>query len=145
MMALYQIATPAQGLVVGTGNKVEDYKIFFYTKYGDGAVDIAPIADLTKSEVRQMCRDLGVLLDLSEAIPTDGLWEDGRTDEMAIGATYEELEQIVELLEKNNEHLHSSIVNNMTPRQREVLDVYNRWHLKGMHKSLPIPTFKRIS
>lgn len=92
MIALYQIATCNDGLVAGTGNKVEDYGIFFYTKGGDGQVDIAPIGDLMKSEVRQMCRELGVLPELAEAVPTDGLWADTRSDEDAIGATYDELE-----------------------------------------------------
>lgn len=137
MVALYHMATLAGGLVVGTGNKVEDYSVFFYTKYGDGAVDIAPIGDLMKSEVRQMCRELGVLPELCEAIPTDGLWEDNRTDESQLGASYEELEWAMNYCD----HPHKLTV--LTTRQEEVLKIYNKWHTAGKHKSLPIPTFKR--
>jgi NAD+ synthase len=92
MIALYQVATVVGGLVAGTGNKVEDFGVGFFTKYGDGGVDISPIADFLKSEVRQMCRELGVLPELCDAVPTDGLWSDTRTDESQLGATYEELE-----------------------------------------------------
>jgi len=144
MIALYHIATCVGGLVVGTGNKVEDYNLFFYTKGGDGQVDIAPIGDLMKSEVRLMCRELGVLPELSEAVPTDGLWADGRTDESQLGASYEEFEWVVAFLEKNNGWpLQETIDNHMSPRQQEVLGIYNKWHTAGKHKSLPIPTFKR--
>ena len=93
MMTLYQIAQSVGGLVVGTGNKVEDYGIGFYTKYGDGGIDIAPIADLYKTEVRELGRFLGVIPEIIDAKPTDGLWDDGRTDEDQIGATYEQLEE----------------------------------------------------
>jgi NAD+ synthase len=144
MIALYQVATVYGGLVVGTGNKIEDFTIFFYTKYGDGAVDISPIANLTKTEVRQMCRELNVIPEISEAVPTDGLWEDGRTDEQAIGASYEELEWVVSFLELTGGYpTQETIDGHMTPRQREILNVYNKWHNAGKHKSLPIPTFKR--
>ena len=93
MMTLYQIAQSVGGLVVGTDNKVEDYGIGFYTKYGDGGIDIAPIADLYKTEVRELGRFLGVIPEIIDAKPTDGLWDDGRTDEDQIGATYEQLEE----------------------------------------------------
>ncbi len=141
MIALYQIATCVGGLVVGTGNKVEDYNIFFYTKYGDGGVDIAPIGDLMKSEVRQMCRELGVLPELSEAVPTDGLWEDTRTDESQIGATYDELEWAMKYLTLNQTGQFN--VDDLTTRQNEILAIYNKWHTAGKHKSEPIPTFRR--
>lgn len=138
MIALYQIATPAQGLVVGTGNKVEDFGIGFFTKYGDGGVDISPIADLLKSEVRQMCRDLGVLPELSEAVPTDGLWADTRTDEGAIGASYDELEWAMKFAEDKFDPNAK-----LTARQQEVLNIYMKRHIASYHKMHPIPTFVR--
>jgi NAD+ synthase len=145
MVALYQIATPIGGLVVGTGNKVEDFGIGFFTKYGDGGVDISPIADLMKSEVRQMCRDLGVLPELSEAVPTDGLWNDTRTDETQVGATYDELEWAMGFLEKNNGWPLESTISTMSVRQKDVLNIYNQRHLVSRHKLNPIPTFVRKS
>ena len=96
MMTLYHIAANRNGLVVGTGNKVEDFGVGFYTKYGDGGVDISPIADLYKTEVRELGRYLGVPQDIINATPTDGLWDDDRNDEEQIGATYEELEWVME-------------------------------------------------
>ncbi len=124
MITLYQIAGAKGGIVVGTGNKVEDYGIGFYTKYGDGGVDIAPIADLYKTEVWL----LGELLEVDERIcdapPTDGLWLDRRTDEEQIGATYAQLEEAME---------------NGTGPAVEVLEKFNT---KNKHKMQPIPTFK---
>ena len=96
MVTLYQIAGTVGGMVVGTGNKVEDYGIGFYTKYGDGGVDIAPIADLYKTEVWELGRHLGVDPRIINAAPTDGLWEDSRTDEEQVGASYEDLEWVME-------------------------------------------------
>ena len=93
MVTLYHVAANVGGIVVGTGNKVEDYGVGFYTKYGDGGVDIAPIADLYKTEVRELGRELGVIPEIINATPTDGLWEDGRNDEDQIGASYEQLEE----------------------------------------------------
>jgi NAD+ synthase len=149
MIALYQIATPIGGIVVGTGNKVEDFGIGFFTKYGDGGVDLSPIADLLKSEVRQMCRDLGVLPELSEAVPTDGLWADARTDEGAIGASYDELEWVMTFLERNNGWPCPVPTNSNTPlltaRQQEVLNIYMKRHMASRHKLEPIPTFVRKS
>lgn len=138
MVALYQVACVYDGLVVGTGNKVEDFGIGFFTKYGDGGVDISPIADFLKSEVREMCKQLGVLPELYNAVPTDGLWDDTRTDESAIGATYDELEWALNLSE-------AKLVPNtaLTPRQHEVLNIYMKRHIAGWHKLAPIPTFKR--
>jgi NAD+ synthase len=143
MVTLYQIATATNGLVVGTGNKVEDFGVGFFTKYGDGGVDISPIGNLLKSEVRTMCRALGVLPELSEAVPTDGLWDDTRTDEDQIGATYDELEWAMEFFESNDPgdiHLWGGEV---TTRQREVLAIYDKWHNAGAHKLAPIPVFVR--
>ena len=124
MMTLYQIAGQYKGLVVGTGNKVEDYGVGFFTKYGDGGVDLAPIADLYKSEVWELGAVLGVDLRIIEAKPTDGLWEDGRTDEDQLGASYPELE---EAMEKG------------TGPAVDVLERYNR---ANKHKMEPIPTYK---
>jgi len=93
MAALYQVASSNNGIVVGTGNKVEDFGVGFYTKYGDGGVDISPIADCTKTQVWEMGKNLGILKDIIEAQPTDGLWDDGRTDVNQLGMSYKELEE----------------------------------------------------
>ena len=93
MTTLYQVAASNNGIVVGTGNKVEDFGVGFYTKYGDGGVDISPIADCTKSQVWEMGKDLGVLEEIVKAQPTDGLWDDGRTDVNQLGMSYQELEE----------------------------------------------------
>ncbi len=124
MVTLYQIAGKYNGIVVGTGNKVEDYGVGFYTKYGDGGVDIAPIADLYKTEVRELGGYLGVDALVIDAQPTDGLWDDGRSDEDQIGATYAELEEAME---------------NGTG---EAVDILSRFNRKNKHKMEPIPTFK---
>ena len=93
MTTLYQVAASNNGIVVGTGNKVEDFGVGFYTKYGDGGVDISPIADCTKSEIWEMGKNLGILKEIVEAQPTDGLWDDGRTDVNQLGMTYQDLEE----------------------------------------------------
>ena len=124
MVTLYQIAGSKKGIVIGTGNKVEDYGIGFYTKYGDGGVDIAPIADLYKTEVRELGGYLGVIPQIIDAKPTDGLWDDGRTDEDQIGATYEELEEAME----NGEG--------------KAIDILYKFNNQNKHKMQPIPTFK---
>ena len=93
MTALYQIAAANNGIVVGTGNKIEDFGVGFYTKYGDGGVDISPIADCTKTDVWELGKQLGVLEEIIQAQPTDGLWDDGRTDVGQLGFTYQELEE----------------------------------------------------
>ena len=92
MTTLYQVAAANKGIVVGTGNKVEDFGVGFYTKYGDGGVDISPIADCNKSEVWELGKELGILKEIIDAPPTDGLWDDGRTDEGQLGFKYSELE-----------------------------------------------------
>ena len=124
MVSLYQVAGSVGGIVVGTGNKVEDYGIGFYTKYGDGGVDIAPIADLYKSEVWELGEYLGVDQRICDAQPTDGLWDDGRKDEDQIGASYEELEEAMEY------------------RRGKALDILDEFNRKNKHKMEPIPTFK---
>ena len=93
MTTLYQVAASNNGIVVGTGNKVEDFGVGFYTKYGDGGVDISPIADCTKSQIWEMGKNLGILKEIIEAQPTDGLWDDGRTDVNQLGMSYQELEE----------------------------------------------------
>jgi NAD+ synthase len=139
MTALYHVATSYSGLVVGTGNKVEDFGVGFFTKYGDGGVDVSPIGDLTKTQVRRMANLLGVPDQVANAVPTDGLWEDGRTDEDQLGATYAELEWAMDYIETNP---HWERLDILSPRKAEVLRIYNRWHLATAHKMRPTPTFK---
>lgn len=146
MIALYQVATVYGGLVVGTGNKVEDFGVGFFTKYGDGGVDISPIADLTKTEVRAMAAALGIAPAVAQAVPTDGLWADNRTDEEQLGATYEELEWAMTAIANapwDEAGLEPDWKDNFTPRQKEVMAVYTKWHNAGAHKLAPIPTFVR--
>lgn len=96
MTTLYQVAAAHKGIVVGTGNKVEDFGVGFYTKYGDGGVDISPIGDCNKTEVWELGKELGILKEIIEAAPTDGLWDDGRTDEGQLGLKYHELEEAMD-------------------------------------------------
>jgi NAD+ synthase len=95
MTTLYQVAAANKGIVVGTGNKVEDFGVGFFTKYGDGGVDISPIADCTKTEVWELGKELGILEEIIKAHPTDGLWDDGRTDVAQLGLSYQELEEAI--------------------------------------------------
>ena len=132
MMTLYQIAQSNNALVVGTGNKVEDFGVGFFTKYGDGGVDVSPIADLMKSEVLLAAKELGVSERIIAAPPTDGLWENNRTDEEQLGATYSELEWAMEYDGKED----------VSPEKRRVLEVYYELHNKNMHKMVPIPVCK---
>ena len=124
MTTLYQVAAANQGIVVGTGNKVEDFGVGFYTKYGDGGVDISPIADCNKTEVWELGKELKILKEIIDAPPTDGLWDDGRTDEGQLGLSYAELEEAM-----NNE---SSI-------NREK---YLKIRKANLHKMEPIPVCK---
>jgi NAD+ synthase len=140
MITLYQISTSINGIVVGTGNKVEDFGVGFFTKYGDGGVDISPIADLNKSQVRILSKELGIINEIIEAEPTDGLWEDKRNDEEQIGASYEELEWAMETLKNNKDLL--LLNSNFSERQLEVLKLYDNFHKKNLHKMIPIPVFK---
>ena len=123
-----------RGLVVGTGNKVEDYGVGFFTKYGDGGVDVSPIGDLTKTEVRVMARELGIIEDILVAKPTDGLWDDNRTDEDQMGATYEELEWAMGF-EGNTEEL--------VGRMKKVYYIYKTLNKHNQHKMVSIPLFKK--
>ena len=124
MVTLYQVAGSVNGIVVGTGNKVEDYGVGFYTKYGDGGVDIAPIADLYKTEVWELGRYFGVDQRIINASPTDGLWDDGRTDEDQLGASYSDLEEAMET------------------GSGPALEVLLKFSQMNQHKMNAIPTFK---
>ena len=124
MTTLYQAAAANKGIVVGTGNKVEDFGVGFYTKYGDGGVDISPIADCNKSEVWEIGKELGILKEIIEAAPTDGLWDDGRTDEGQLGLKYHELEEAM---------------NNINSINREK---YQKIRKMNLHKMEPIPVCK---
>jgi len=135
MTALFAVASSNNGIVVGTGNKVEDFGIGFFTKYGDGGVDISPIADLFKSDVYAIGEELGVIREILEAAPTDGLWNDGRTDEDQIGATYEEIEWAMKESSKASGM-------DLSEREREVLEIYRRLNKSNSHKMVPIPVFK---
>ena len=124
MTTLYQVAAANKGIVVGTGNKVEDFGVGFYTKYGDGGVDISPIADCNKTEVWELGKELGILKEIIDAPPTDGLWDDGRTDEGQLGLSYKELEEAME---------------NENSKNREK---YNSIRRSNLHKMEPIPVCK---
>jgi len=124
MTTLYQVAAANKGIVVGTGNKVEDFGVGFYTKYGDGGVDISPIADCNKSDVWEIGKSLNILNEIIEAPPTDGLWDDGRTDEGQLGLKYEELEEAM---------------NNPKSINREK---YEKIRNMNLHKMEPIPVCK---
>ena len=126
MIALYQVASSVNGLVIGTGNKIEDFGVGFATKHGDLACDISPIADLYKSEVYTMAKELGVIEDILNAEPTDGLWDDDRTDEQQLKCSYSELE---------------SVMKGECTDQR-IIDIYNYFHNKNLHKMNPIPICK---
>jgi len=124
MTTLYQVAAANKGIVVGTGNKVEDFGVGFYTKYGDGGVDISPIADCNKSEVWELGQELGILKEIIDAQPTDGLWDDGRTDEGQLGFKYSELED--------------AMINPKSPHREE----YEKIRNQNLHKMEPIPVCK---
>jgi NAD+ synthase len=124
MTTLYQVAAANKGIVVGTGNKVEDFGVGFYTKYGDGGVDISPIADCNKSEVWEIGKSINILQEIIEAAPTDGLWDDGRTDEGQLGLKYDELEEAM---------------SNVNSINREK---YQKIRKMNLHKMEPIPVCK---
>ena len=121
MVTLYQIAQSNNGIVVGTGNKVEDFGVGFYTKYGDGGVDISPIADCTKTEVWELAEEIGVIKDIISAAPTDGLWDDSRNDESQLGLSYKQLEEAME--NKSSENYSK----------------YEEIRKPNLHKMKPIP------
>ena len=121
MVTLYQIAQANKGIVVGTGNKVEDFGVGFYTKYGDGGVDISPIADCKKTDVWNIGKSLGIIDEIIEAAPTDGLWDDSRNDESQLGLSYEEIEDAME--NSNSKHIKK----------------YQEIREPNLHKMKPIP------
>ena len=133
MTTLYACAGHHRLLVAGTGNKVEDFGVGFFTKYGDGGVDLSPIADLLKTEVYALGQALGVAPAILTAAPTDGLWEDGRTDEGQIGASYPELEWAMDFEASGGD------AQKLTARQKEILTIYRRFNRSNRHKMTPIP------
>lgn len=135
MATLHQIAGAKKGLVVGTGNKVEDFGVGFYTKYGDGGVDISPIGDLLKTEVWDLAKDLNILQTIIDAPPTDGLWEDGRTDKDQLGGlTYEDMERAMDLDEKGAIAIGSD---------QDLLKKYHEVRKLNLHKMSPIPIYNK--
>ncbi len=130
MTTLYYFAGLSGLLVAGTGNKVEDFGVGFYTKYGDGGVDLSPIADLMKTEVYEIGEELGIIEEIMDAPPTDGLWGDSRTDEDQIGASYPELEWAMEFAGSES---------SLTDREKEVLKIYQDLNALNQHKMNPIP------
>ena len=135
MTTLYYIAGLRGHLVAGTGNKVEDFGVGFFTKYGDGGVDLSPIADLTKSEVYEVARALGIVESIMKAAPTDGLFGDSRTDEDQIGASYPELEWAMDLRDRDMDVETMGL----SERQRKVLAIFDRRRAANRHKMVPIP------
>jgi NAD+ synthase len=136
MMTLYQIAQSHGGIGVGTGNRVEDFGVGFFTKYGDGGVDISPIGDCMKTEVWDMGRELGLLQDIINAPPTDGLWADGRNDEDQLGMTYPELEQAM------LQDTYEEIGQYATAAEAKLVKQYRKIRAKNLHKMTPVPVCK---
>ncbi len=139
MLSLYQIASVKSGIVVGTGNKVEDYGIGFYTKYGDGGVDISPIGDLYKTEVWELARSLNIQKEIIHASPTDGLWDDGRTDEDQIGMSYQQLEWVM----KKGLNMYREELMTLSKKEIEIVENYLNLNLQNSHKMNPIPIYKK--
>lgn len=133
MLTLYAVGQSNGLLVAGTGNKVEDFGVGFFTKYGDGGVDISPIADLYKSEVFELAAYLGVVESILKAKPTDGLWDDARNDEDQIGASYDELEWAMNF---------TGEISALSEREKRVIEIYENFHKANKHKMVPIPVCK---
>ena len=131
MATLYYFSALNNFIVVGTGNKVEDFGVGFYTKYGDGGVDISPIADLLKSEVFYLAKYHKIIIEILEAEPNDGLWNDNRSDEDQIGASYDEIEEAMKNIEIGNEVL--------SIREQQVIKIFKSFHDSNKHKMIPIP------
>ncbi|MBK7130486.1 MAG: NAD(+) synthase [Crocinitomicaceae bacterium] len=143
MLTLYAVGQSKGLLVAGTGNKVEDFGVGFYTKYGDGGVDVSPIADLKKTEVYEIAKAYDIIQSIQSAAPTDGLWKDERTDEGQLGATYPELEWAMDfyLLKPHllSGELLDSEISAYSVRQKEVLKIYRNFNRANQHKMIPIP------
>lgn len=136
MITLYQIAQSQGGLVVGTGNKVEDFGVGFFTKYGDGGVDISPIAGITKTQVWNLGREMGIMQEIVDAAPTDGLWEDGRVDQDQLGGlSYADLERAMAMDESGKEFYGEDA---------ELLEIYRGIRARNLHKMMPIPVFNPV-
>jgi NAD+ synthase len=139
MMTLYQIAQSYQGLVVGTGNRVEDFGVGFFTKYGDGGVDLSPIGDCLKSDVWAMGRELGLPQEIIDAAPTDGLWDDARTDQDQLGMTYPELERAMAHHELERADVYQTLEIPMSREEKSQLKKYRDLRSRNLHKMQPIP------
>lgn len=135
MLTLYAYASHNGMLVAGTGNKIEDFGVGFFTKYGDGGVDLSPIADLKKSQVYAIAKELNIDTSIQNAQPTDGLWDADRTDEEQLGATYEELEWAMD-------YLNSPANISLTERQKKVIEIYLSFNKANKHKMIEIPVCK---
>lgn len=142
MMTLYQIAQCHGALVVGTGNRVEDFGVGFFTKYGDGGVDISPIGDCLKTQVWDMGRELGLEPAIIDAAPTDGLWDDGRTDEGQLGMTYPELEHAMTNDRLDRECVYQTLEIPMSREEKVQLKKYREIRSRNLHKMTPIPVCK---
>jgi NAD+ synthase len=139
MMTLYQIAQCHGGIVVGTGNRVEDFGVGFFTKYGDGGVDISPIGDCLKTQVWDMGGELGLPQEIIDAEPTDGLWDDGRTDEGQLGMSYPELERAMYLDSLDHDDAE---FRGMSAAEKRQLRRYQQIRARNLHKMMPIPVCK---
>jgi NAD+ synthase len=130
MTTLYALGQANGLLVAGTGNKIEDFGVGFFTKYGDGGVDVSPIADLTKTQVRVLAKELKIQQEILDAAPTDGLWDEDKTDEIQMGASYPELEWAMEF---------NGDTTTLSTREKEVLEIYKRLNKINQHKMIPVP------
>jgi NAD+ synthase len=133
MTSLYYFATLNKYLVAGTGNKVEDFGVGFYTKYGDGGVDISPIANLLKTEVFSLGKHLNIISSIQNAAPTDGLWEDSRTDEDQLGVSYADLEWAMKVIEQKKELINTS------EKEKKIIKTFKEFNKKNKHKMISIP------
>ncbi len=136
MVTLYQIAQANNGIVVGTGNKVEDFGVGFYTKYGDGGVDLSPIADLLKSQVYIIAKHLKINKSIQNAIPTDGLWDDGRSDIDQLGINYDQIEWAMNKIQNKGD------LKKITAEEKDIIEIYLKYNQKNKHKMKPIPICK---
>lgn len=145
MTTLYAIGQANGLLVAGTGNKVEDFGVGFFTKYGDGGVDLSPIADLTKTDVFRIGKELGIVESIMSAKPTDGLWEDGRSDEDQLGASYPDLEWAMNFVAQHGNTAETPVtitaekVKDLNQHHRNIIEIYLKFHNANKHKMLPIP------
>jgi len=142
MMTLYQIAQSYSGLVVGTGNRVEDFGVGFFTKYGDGGVDLSPIGDCLKTEVWAMGRELGLPDEIVAAPPTDGLWDDGRTDEDQLGMTYAHLERAMAHDAMDRTDFYQVLDIALSQEEQDQMQRYREIRSRNLHKMQSIPVCK---